>query len=239
MNTKTEHKLLAIVAVDPVDRVQCRQPGCGHTVYARIHVVQAGEELLVLGSTCFEKRYGSGSALGSASYAGGSGRQLTPEERQLLVENTSLLLARFEEERAQQLRLAAARTQEASRLKRPAPAFNPTPRCPSFPTRLPSKHVPWPWMKHLSSMLYIKLNDGTGWVRVQRSDGQQFLVPWPMFDGWDEALPAHFGTVDYEHEGYALNDVIATLQYLRGMSQWECLNGSWREIVAQILRRSP
>jgi hypothetical protein len=60
-----------------------------------------------------------------------------------------------------------------------------------------------------------------------------------MFDGWDEALPAHFGTVDYEHEGYALNDVIATLQYLRGMSQWECLNGSWREIVAQILRRSP
>ena len=52
MNTKTDHKLVAIVAVEPADRVQCSQPGCGHSVYARIHVVREGDELIVLGSSC-------------------------------------------------------------------------------------------------------------------------------------------------------------------------------------------
>lgn len=33
-------KLLAIVSVDPAKRVQCQNPGCGHGVYAAIHVVE-------------------------------------------------------------------------------------------------------------------------------------------------------------------------------------------------------
>ncbi len=112
MNTKTDHKLVAIVAVEPDDRVRCGQPGCGHSVYARIHIVRDGDELIVLGSTCFEKRYGSSSALGSAKYGGSNGRRLTVEERQLLVSNTALLLSHFEDERAHDLAAVAARVEE-------------------------------------------------------------------------------------------------------------------------------
>lgn len=56
--------LLAIVSVEYEDRVRCGQPSCGHSVYRRIHVVREDEKLLVLGSTCFEKRYGTATVLG-------------------------------------------------------------------------------------------------------------------------------------------------------------------------------
>ena len=61
-------RLRAVVAVDEKDRVQCQQPGCGHSVYAAVHVVEEDGRLLVLGSTCFAKRYGSSHALGPAQY---------------------------------------------------------------------------------------------------------------------------------------------------------------------------
>ena len=50
-------KLLAIVEVDKKKRVQCGQRGCGHGVYKAIHIVQDDDGLLVLGSTCYAKRY--------------------------------------------------------------------------------------------------------------------------------------------------------------------------------------
>jgi len=78
-------ELLAIVGVDQSQRVRCGQPGCGHSVYRHIHVVREGADLIVLGSTCFEKRYGGISILGAPRYGGGSGKQLTEEERLLLV----------------------------------------------------------------------------------------------------------------------------------------------------------
>lgn len=53
-------RLLAIVEVDHDQRVRCGQPACGHSVYKAIHVVQDGDDLLVLGSKCFNNRYGSG-----------------------------------------------------------------------------------------------------------------------------------------------------------------------------------
>jgi len=238
MNTKTDHKLVAIVAVDPDERVQCGQPGCGHSVYARIHIVREGDEFIVLGSTCFEKRYGSASALGSAKYGGGSGRQLTAEERQLLVSNTALLLSRFEDERAHDLAVAAAREQELRKLQQRPPLPPPLSRWSTGPAMAHSKSPPWQWMKQMSSMLYIRLTDGTGWVRVQSADGKQFLVPWPAFDGWDEALPAHIGSVNTEHCAYELMNVASALKYLRAMSEWEHLSGFWHEILAQISMRS-
>lgn len=131
-------RLLAIVGVPPEERVLCGQPGCRHSVYAEIHVVQDEGRVLVLGSTCFAKRYGSAKALGSASYGGGGGRRLTPEERLLLVENTTGLLAQFERERQQMVELARAHT-EASR---PAPPLRLN-RPPSFHSA-PSK---WPTSK--------------------------------------------------------------------------------------------
>ena len=75
------------------------QPGCGHSIYRAIHVVRDNGNLIVLGSTCFAKRYGSADNLGTARFsASGGGRTLMAEERVLLVDNTAELLARFETE---------------------------------------------------------------------------------------------------------------------------------------------
>jgi hypothetical protein len=233
-------RLLAIVGVPPEERVLCGQPGCGHSVYAEIHVVQDGGRLLVLGSTCFAKRYGSAKALGQANYGSGGGRQLTPEERLLLVENTAELLAQFERERQRAVELARAQV-EATR-SAPQPRLDRPQSFPSTPfqwsasprgasANKPLGPVPWTWMKAGTSMGYFKLNDGTGWVRVQHKEGQQMLAPWPVFDGWDEALPSHVGPPDLLHGAYALRDVAATVAYLRRNGVREKVSGLWREIV--------
>lgn len=86
-------------------------------------------------------------------------------------------------------------------------------------------------MKPGTSMGYFKLNDGTGWVRVQHREGQQLLAPWPAFDGWDEALPSHIGTADLLHGAYAVRDVVATVAYLRRHGVREKVSGLWRDIV--------
>ena len=232
-------RLLAIVGVPPEERVLCGQPGCGHGVYAEIHVVHDAGKLLVLGSTCFARRYGSPKALGTASYGGGGGRQLTPEERILLVENTAELLSRFENERL--LAEELARTQaEATRLASPSraqrPSFPPAPYQWSVPRAAPTAKpvgpVPWKWMKPGTSFGYFKMSDGTGWVRVQRNDGKQMLAPWPMFEGWDEALPAHIGSAELDFGAYALRDVVAAVEYLRRQRVLEKVSGLWRDIVA-------
>lgn len=81
---------------------------------------------MVLGSTCFAKRYGSGKALGPAQHGagGGAGLSLTDEERQLLIDNTAALLAQFEEQdRAQaetRARAAAARPDRQGLLRKQA-----------------------------------------------------------------------------------------------------------------------
>jgi len=53
---------MAIVEVDKSERVYYAQPSCRHTVNKAIHIVKEGEQMLVLGSTCFEKRYGNHTA---------------------------------------------------------------------------------------------------------------------------------------------------------------------------------
>jgi hypothetical protein len=134
MNIATNAKLLAIVSVEHEDRVQCRQPGCGHSIYRAIHVVRDNGNLIVLGSTCFTKRYGSAETLGAARFsASACGRTLTAEERVLLVDNTAELLARFEaEELAQAKALADAKpvhvTPQAHQPLRPTVDMPPLPR---------------------------------------------------------------------------------------------------------------
>ena len=162
-------ELCAIVAVDFSARVRCEQSGCGHAVYRRIHVVRDDGKLLVLGSTCFAKRYGSSDALGPARHGGGSsdsGRQLTEAERQLLVHNTAALLSQFEQERQPAPLPIKSPIQPASII---------TDRSEAIPHE--PKPSPWSWMKPLTSMTYFHLRDGTGWVRVQHHDGHQMLVP--------------------------------------------------------------
>ncbi|MDP2096566.1 MAG: hypothetical protein Q8K50_22170 [Hydrogenophaga sp.] len=238
MNTTTA-QLLAIVSVDSAQRVRCQNPGCGHSVYRAIHVVRDGGELLVLGSTCFAKRYGSAQALGSASHGGGTGRVLTEQERELLAHNTAELVARFEaeerrkaEERATFVVEIKARETHFVRMLT-APAL---PAAAARPPGLPGlgrAGVPhWPWMKPTASFGYFKLHDGSAWVRVLHQNGQHVLVPWPVFEGWDEALPGHLGRPDLDLGGYVLANVQAAVAYLQKLGQPCKVFGSWRELVA-------
>ena len=66
-------------------------------MYAAIHVVEENGQILVLGSTCFAKRFGSASALGLPAYSagGGNGKPLTEDERQLLMNNTAELYEKY------------------------------------------------------------------------------------------------------------------------------------------------
>ena len=249
MESTSSVQLLTIVEVLSEDKVLCAQPGCGHSVWKAIHVVRDGAELLVLGSTCFEKRYGSGGALGTPSYGGGSSRKLTQEERGLLVENTTAFMARIEEEeRLQAIALAEAHAQamaaeRAKAVPRPAAWLHTAPPThPRFsmaqvkPARA-LKPCPWPWMKPGTSMGYFELADRSGWVRVLRNDSQQMLVPWPVSDGWDEALPAHIGTPNEELGGYVLFDVVKAVAYLRKVGTRDRVFDSWKKLYAEIALR--
>lgn len=236
--------LLAIVEVDKAQRVYCAQPGCRHTVYKAIHVVREQGELLVLGSTCFAKRFGGLSALGAARYGGGQGPVLTPEERALLVDNTQALLAQFEAQAAQaaeaERKLAEEEAQrrqvlaqaQAVRMKQ---LWEPRDRIPRVHWR---SDRPWPWVKPYSSYLAIQLQDGSGWVRAQHRDGRQFIVPWPAFDGWEEALPPTVGQPDPEIGGYAVGQILAAVAYLRERSVRERITGNWQEVIALLSPRA-
>lgn len=249
MESTSSAQLLTIAEVLPKDKVLCAQPGCGHSVWKAIHVVRDGAEVLVLGSTCFEKRYGSGGALGTPSYGGGSSRKLTQEERGLLVDNTSAFMARIEEEerlRAIALAEAHAQAMAAERAHaipcRAAWLHTAPPTHPRFsmvqaqPTRA-LKPCPWPWMKPGKSLGYFEFGEGSGWVRVLRNDDQQMLVPWPVSDGWDEALPAHIGTPNEELGGYVLFDVIKTVAYLRKVGARVHVFDSWKKLYAETAPR--
>lgn len=100
--------LLAVVEVDRADRIQCQAEGCGHSVYKRIHVVLTGMAFKVLGSQCYERLYGQATLIGQApQYGTAAGKRLTPEERLVLVENTSAFIEGLEVERAELERRAA------------------------------------------------------------------------------------------------------------------------------------
>lgn len=89
--------LLAIVEVDKAHRVVCQAPNCGHSVYRRIHVVCHEDGCFgVYGSDCFQRLFLG--VCGSTPSYGGGGRLLTPEERNLLIQNTKSLIEQFEKE---------------------------------------------------------------------------------------------------------------------------------------------
>lgn len=234
-------QLLAIVEVEHEQRVRCGNPGCGHSVHKAIHVVQDGSALLVLGSTCFNKRYGSG-VLGKPRYGGGAGRTLTPEERELLLTNTSALLERFEAEtnvqrqRLQNLKLSFEVHSAERRSPRTFNSAGPPWGQPGTSYRRPeagaamSRSAPWAWMKPQTSMAGFKLRDGSCWVRVQRLDGAQMLAPWPSFEGWDEWLPGRLGKPEHAFGAYQVGDVRAVIAFLRTLATHERISGVWHEI---------
>lgn len=234
--------LLAIVEVDETERVYCAQPGCKHTVFKAVHVVRDGDQLLVLGSTCFKKRYGSATALGKAQHWGGNGKLLTTEERALLAENTEALLARFAAEEArlqEEAMLKLKRLQELAARPTAPPAALATLISPrSFAVQqgmAPRRSMPWNWMRPNSSVAAFKLRDGSGWVRVQHKDGRQFVVPWPSFEGWEEALPPVVGRPNIEMGGYeVVGQVVGAVSYLRAQAEAEKVTGLWNDVASLL-----
>jgi hypothetical protein len=113
-------KLLAIVEVDPADRVVCQAEGCGHSVYKRVHVVSSGGELHVYGSDCYAKLFGGNPAMARPHYGSSDARVLTDAERALLAENTARLIEQFEAERQAELEREAMRAAQRQREEREA-----------------------------------------------------------------------------------------------------------------------
>lgn len=238
---KVTAELLAIVEVEHDQRVRCGNPGCGHSVHKAIHVVRDGAETLVLGSTCFNKRYGSG-ALGRPRYGGGASRTLTPEERELLVANAAALLERLEAEtnvqRQKPQNLMTSFESHSAERRYPRafstadanwkPLVNSCIR-PEAGAAV-SRSAPWAWMKPQTSMAGFKLRDGSCWVRVQRKDGAQMLAPWPSFEGWDVWLPGHLGRPKHSLGAYHVGDVRAVIAFLRTLATREKVSGVWNEI---------
>jgi len=238
-------KLVSVVEVAKSEKVYCAQPSCHHTVYKAIHVVKEGEKLLVLGSTCFHKRYGSLSALGKAQHWVGNGKVLTSEERALLAENTQVLLARFEAEEArlrQEAELNHQRLSDTSNRPLPVMRFLATaPVQRHAPVRGLASHgaYPCPWMKPGSPVAAFKFQNGSGWGRVQHKDTRQFIVPRPSFDGWDESLPAVVGHSNMGMGGYEVTRPMpAAISHLRDHALAEKVTGAWGEVGA-ILGSKP
>lgn len=240
MSTQLKHppKLLAIIEVAQSERVRCCQPGCNHTVYKAVHVVRDGGQLILLGSTCFEKRYGSPQALGPAQHWGTAGKVLTPEERAMLDTNTEALLQCFADQEAK-IRLEAANKLQALRERMASRPSSPEPRPhrqayagPMAPRRTP----PWSWAAGGSIAAFL-LRDGSGWVRVGHRDGRQCIAPWPAFDGWDETLPPSVGLADLQIGAYVASNVVVAVGYLRSRAEKEKVTGIWAEAEA-ILRKA-
>ena len=232
--------LLAVVEVERDHRVLCGNPGCGHSVHKAIHLVQDGDHLLVLGSSCFKKRYGA-ALLGQPRYSGGDGRKLSTEERDLLLNNTAALVEQFEREREaslhklREMKVAFAARAHALGPSQSEPLPRPENKTPVYGRSAVNassarRAVPWTWMKPGTSMAGFKLKDGTAWVRVQHVDGRQLLTPWPTFDGWDEWLPAHLGSPEHALGAYVVIDLRETVSFVRSRAVRERVSGLWAEI---------
>lgn len=155
---------------------------------------------------------------------------LTKEERQLLLNNTESLIAKFEQEAA---------TAGAAQVAPAAESIGPHSAMPAPVTSIHyQKETPWAWVKPWSSVIYFKLKDGSGWMRAQRKDDKHVLLPWPAFDGWDEALPSFLGPIDNECGGHVLTDVVAALKYLRDRVEWETKPGRWKDVMTEIAGRT-
>lgn len=237
--------LLAVVEVPERLRVVCCNSGCGRSVYRAVHVVRENGQLLVLGSTCFERRYGHG-ALGAPRYGGGQGRTLSAEEREMLANNTAALIARFEAERHEQLVLDQARREAALRGLEQAP--NPAQTGGHGPgvsraatgevpaVKLRANDSPWAWRHPLTEMTGFLLNDGSGWVRVVHQDRHHRLMPWPKFEGWERMLPLEVAVPDAELGGFFLTDLVGAVQHLRRRQVRDVRTMKWSEVLA-LLRR--
>lgn len=233
-------RLLAIVSVPPTRRVQCQQPGCGHGVYAAIHVVDDDGQLVVLGSTCFAKRYGGEHALGTPAYSagGGNGHMLTEEERQMLRDNTAALVAMLKERHDLAMRAAAEKVKVLRSQFSPPPAYRRPLQhlhLPQFRAPAAQDRRPWAWQhQRNTSVALFRSAGGQSWVRVQHLDGSHKLAPWPMFDGWDKALPASCGKPDLLLQAYSTPDLPTAFATLNQLGYAGPFVGAWPAVLGPL-----
>lgn len=229
----TDARLHAVVSLQSSQRVRCQQPGCGHSIYASVYVVEEGGQLMVLGSTCFAKRYGGLGALGSARHGGASGLRLTEEEIALLEHNTRSLLAMFdvrqEQERMSREREALERA--TGRIRSLQSHHDHDISGVGSLGRLDDPASPWSWQKRGTRLAMFQSPRGQSWFWVRHRDGSQKLVPWPKIRDWAGALPV--GSIDEELGALTITDVAAALEMLKHEGFAEPQVGTW----AQLMRR--
>jgi hypothetical protein len=162
-------KLLAILAVPREKRIRCQAPGCNHSVYRAIHVIQENEILMVLGSTCCRKLYkgltGRGSEIGKGSVGG---KSLSDDEVELLLHNTRELIERLQRERDELNSIKTLLPRDFTPLPVDSEIRNNLPLPPSPPLSKPSSEVKGQRMSESEAKAYVskKFNvnpDLAGW----------------------------------------------------------------------------
>lgn len=242
MSLSPSARLRAIVALDYRNRVRCQHQGCGRSIFARVHVVQEGDQFKVIGSDCFANHYGGAMALGKAQFGGGGGGvKLTDEQRALLIQNTRALIEWFEALEAQEIEERRRRLQEiAERDRKLMEARHLQLLQRRGVVDGPGRHQvgrpsPWPWQKEGTSVAEFESPDGRCWFRVQHRDGSQKLVPWPQFQGWESALPV--GRADQAQGAVAVQDIAKAIEALKAIGFAGPNVGVLDELLRQRMRR--
>lgn len=96
----------------------------------------------------------------------------------------------------------------------------------------PDNATPWAiWRKSNTTFMFYGLHDETGWMVITHQDGRLIAVPWPFFEGWDEALPDRFGKADPTLGGIFVNDFSLLALYLRDKHKILRFSTTWQDIL--------
>ena len=94
---------------------------------------------------------------------------------------------------------------------------------------------PWPWRhSKKNTVAMMRSPKGQHWIRVTHHAGHNMLVPWPVFFGWEKALPPACGTPDHVIQAYAVADTVAALKALRELGYSAPLVLNWRLMLAKL-----
>ena len=105
-----------------------------------------------------------------------------------------------------------------------------------------NQELPWAWVDPMRSILLMEMADGTRWLRVQakgQEGGKHHLVPFPLFDGWDEYLPKTYGAINCTLDGYKLTKLLEAIKFMRSLKlRREMVCSSFKEVLREIGDRS-
>lgn len=76
-----------------------------------------------------------------------------------------------------------------------------------------------PGRKPSTSFIFYRLRDGTAWIIYTRANGSFSIVPRPVFEGWDEFLPASIGRPNPTDMCYDAPALAPVLMFMSGRSR--------------------